>query len=287
VRLRFPTAFFSRKNLRMSISGNPRAVILLYHRLAITPSDPWRLGVEPARFEEQLDVLRSRFRPLPLTLLVQAARDGNLPQGAVAVTFDDGYRDNLYIAKPLVERYGVPATIFVITSYIGSSRDFWWDELERLCTSLRERENGEEKRLRMLERLKAEAGESPATDRTTISADELLQLADGDLIEVGAHTVTHPLLPRLSRFGQLGEINSSKQQLEELLARRIESFSYPYGAYGDDTVACVSAAGFAYACTSVAEPVTNAAHPLKLPRYRVDNWSGDELEKHLRGWLEV
>jgi peptidoglycan/xylan/chitin deacetylase (PgdA/CDA1 family) len=64
--------------------------------------------------------------------VARGLREGDLPDGAVCVTFDDGYRDNLYVALPLLERYGVPATCFLTTGRFGRDREFWWDELERI-----------------------------------------------------------------------------------------------------------------------------------------------------------
>lgn len=69
---------------------------------------------------------------MSLKKLAQAHRDGNIPHQAVVVTFDDGYADNLYNPKPLLEYYNIPATIFVTTGQIGQNREFWWDQLERV-----------------------------------------------------------------------------------------------------------------------------------------------------------
>jgi peptidoglycan/xylan/chitin deacetylase (PgdA/CDA1 family) len=107
-------------------------LILLYHRVSELASDPQRLAVTPDRFSKQMDVICSHFKPMGLGPLVEHSRRGTLPPDAIAVTFDDGYADNLENARPLLERWDVPATFFVATSYIGSGREFWWDELERL-----------------------------------------------------------------------------------------------------------------------------------------------------------
>jgi peptidoglycan/xylan/chitin deacetylase (PgdA/CDA1 family) len=108
-----------------------RSVILAYHRVASLATDPQLLAVTPHRFDEQLAALRQAFDPIPLTDLVTSLRGGENPAGFV-LTFDDGYNDNLHSAVPLLERHEVPATVFVATGYIGGSREFWWDELERI-----------------------------------------------------------------------------------------------------------------------------------------------------------
>lgn len=109
-----------------------RALILLYHRVAETDSDPWQLAVTPQHFREHLQVLRKYGRSMPLQKLSAAMRKSNLPRRAVIVTFDDGYADNLLNAKPILEEYDVPATVFITTGYSGANREFWWDELDRL-----------------------------------------------------------------------------------------------------------------------------------------------------------
>ncbi|HWP42820.1 MAG TPA: polysaccharide deacetylase family protein [Blastocatellia bacterium] len=109
-----------------------QALILLYHRVAEPGCDPWHLSVKPHHFREHLEVLRKHARPMRLLDLVAALRRGRLPRRAVAVTFDDGYADNLSHAKPLLEKFDVPATVFVAVGYTGREREFWWDELDRL-----------------------------------------------------------------------------------------------------------------------------------------------------------
>ncbi len=108
----------------------PGARILLYHRVAPIDFDPQWLNVSPNLFEEQMRILRKEFRPIDLPDAVNALAEGNLPRNAVVVTFDDGYADNLHFAKPILEKYQIPATVFVATGYLG--REFWWDELENL-----------------------------------------------------------------------------------------------------------------------------------------------------------
>ena len=107
-------------------------LVLLYHRVAELASNPQGLAVSPARFADHLDVLREHGAPMPLEALVHGAREAPLPPGAVAVTFDDGYADNLHDAAPLLQRAGVPATIFVSTGTLDGPREFWWEELERV-----------------------------------------------------------------------------------------------------------------------------------------------------------
>ena len=106
-------------------------VVLMYHRVASGLVDPWRLCVSPANFVAQLEVLAAHFRVATLHELVAArGSDGSRP--SVAITFDDGYADNLLAAAPLLVRKGLPATFFLTSGMLGSEREFWWDELDQL-----------------------------------------------------------------------------------------------------------------------------------------------------------
>lgn len=107
-------------------------LILLYHRICHLENDPWGIGVSPEHFGEQLEVLRRHHRVIPLAELLRSLDSGGVPRGAVVLTFDDGYSDNLHNAKPLLERFDAPATLFVTSGVVGAGREFWWDELERL-----------------------------------------------------------------------------------------------------------------------------------------------------------
>src|SRR6185295_16005847 len=88
----------------------PTALVLMYHRVAEVSADPFSLCVAPERFSEHMDTLRKVAQPLRLQQLAHHLRSGTLPRRSVVVTFDDGYVDNLQKAKPLLERFDIPAT---------------------------------------------------------------------------------------------------------------------------------------------------------------------------------
>lgn len=137
-----PNSFQSRLHRRLrrtargvGLAGPPLGhapVILLYHRVADPPCDPWDLAVSPARFREQLEMLNATRTVLAMDELVAALEAGDAPPGAAAVTFDDGYADNASVAKPILENLGVPATVFLATGAVTDGRPFWWDELAAL-----------------------------------------------------------------------------------------------------------------------------------------------------------
>jgi peptidoglycan/xylan/chitin deacetylase (PgdA/CDA1 family) len=110
----------------------PRAVVLVYHRVGERRLDPWRLMVDPEIFAGQIETLARDWSPLSLAELVEGFGRRRLPERAVAVTFDDGYADNLEVAAPVLLEYGIPATLFVATDLIDSGGPPWWDELASL-----------------------------------------------------------------------------------------------------------------------------------------------------------
>lgn len=114
------------------LGGGGRGLILLYHRVADEPSDPYGLCVSPVQFREHLELLRELGRPMPVCDMARAVEDGALPNRAIGVTFDDAYIDVLETAVPLLMEYEIPATVFVTVGPEGREREFWWDELERI-----------------------------------------------------------------------------------------------------------------------------------------------------------
>ena len=114
---------------------------------------------------------------------------------------------------------------------------------------------------------------------------ELLQLAEGGLIEIGAHTRHHPMLPRLSLEQQRMEIVSSKQDLESLLGKRVDGFAYPNGGTTEDAKRIVREAGFAFACTSLHDVVRPGSDMFELTRFWQRNVDGDRFMQYLKLWM--
>lgn len=120
------------RSLGRRLKERDRPVILMYHRVAEIDIDPWELCVTPKHFAQQMAYLKRHRTPLPMTEFVERHANGTLPDDAVAVTFDDGYLDNLIHAKPALVAEDVPATLFVVTGSETRGRPFWWDELADL-----------------------------------------------------------------------------------------------------------------------------------------------------------
>ncbi|TVP48882.1 MAG: hypothetical protein EA350_02735 [Gemmatimonadales bacterium] len=298
-----------------------QAVILMYHRIADDPGDPWGNCVSPANFEAHLAALRRVARPTRLAELVEGLASGTVRDGAVCVTFDDGYVDNLEVARPLLERYGIPATLFAITGREGRDREFWWDRLGRALaagegqetdlvlevggearkwrvTAPQRREIGREihalllplsteEREPLLRVLAEWAGVDPDEVRPSHRAmepEELVRMAEGPLFDVEAHTVNHPALSLRPPPEQGRELERARAHVGTWLGTPARGMSYPHGRVDDLTRRLVQEAGYAYACGSAEGPVRMESDPFMLPRAYIADSSGETLARRLK-WL--
>ena len=110
----------------------PKALVLMYHRVAVPEYDSWEIAVSPANFEQHLQVLKRFGNVISTNELLTGLATNTLKRRSVAITFDDGYLDNYLVAKPLLETYQLPATFFIASGSIGQERAYWWDELSQL-----------------------------------------------------------------------------------------------------------------------------------------------------------
>lgn len=329
---------------RLPRKGRSKApFVLLYHRISEPSSDPQLLSVAPERFSQHLDFVAENYQPLKLGELLARVRDREPADRCLALTFDDGYADNLLQAKPLLEKRGIPATVFATTAHVRDQQPFWWDELARLLLEpgrlppvllipidrsefrfelgadavygletavsrqnwsiLDDHDPGPRQAVYRELALRLKTLDGPIREsalgvlRATSIPDagdgssgrpltegELSDLAAGDLIEVGAHTHSHPVLANLAPERQAEEIAGSKAFLEEALGVRIQSFAYPYGSSADfdeTTARAVSAAGFEHACTSLPGRLVAGTDPLRIPRIVVRDWKAEQLQLEL------
>jgi peptidoglycan/xylan/chitin deacetylase (PgdA/CDA1 family) len=107
----------------------PHGFILMYHRVASTVVDPWQINVSPENFAGHIKALVEAAEVVPLQELPASLRKKRRSRPVAAVTFDDGYLDNLTVAKPVLDASDIPATIFVATGWLDDPRPMWWDRL--------------------------------------------------------------------------------------------------------------------------------------------------------------
>jgi peptidoglycan/xylan/chitin deacetylase (PgdA/CDA1 family) len=291
-------------------------VVLMYHSVDKRNgrSDTWNLSVSPDNFAGQIEALVAERTVVPLEELARCVRAGRVPGGYAAITFDDGYANNLTIAQPILLRYNAPATLFLMTGALDSG-GFWWDRLEGIvmeaeflppmfCIPMRDKTleilvEGTDRtqvlhavwsRLREFKPGHRDEAMAYITDLFAVQSadpalrpltpDEVQQL-DDSIFSVGAHTHTHPRLPQLGLAELVREIADSKAICESLLDRQITAFAYPFGDYDDRVRTAVAENRFMLACTTVPRSVKSDDDCLALPRIAVGNWTSDEFARYL------
>jgi peptidoglycan/xylan/chitin deacetylase (PgdA/CDA1 family) len=194
-----------------------RVPMLMYHSV---DDDSAAACVRPHRFEEQLAYLRrSGYESVDLDALHgYMTQSVALPRKPIVITFDDGYRDNLERAYPILKKYGMCATVFIVTNYLGHSNR--WDT-----------PNG-------------------IHQRPLLSWEEVCAVADDPLISFHAHTCSHPRLTRIPLDEVREELAGSKQMIEDRLGRACHHFAYPYGDYDRVVRDAAEEAGFRTACST-------------------------------------
>lgn len=190
------------------------AFALCYH--AVSPGWNAPISVTPERFAEHLELLVGRgFRGLTFSDAVATPA----AKRAVAITFDDGFRSVLEIAKPILDHYEMPATVFVTTGFVGSDQPMSWRGIDQWRNT------------------------PDARELLPMSWSELAELADAGW-EVGSHTRSHPRLPELDDERLVEELRQSKQDCEVALGRRCRSLAYPYGDHDERVEAAVRNCGY-------------------------------------------
>jgi peptidoglycan/xylan/chitin deacetylase (PgdA/CDA1 family) len=277
-----------------------RLLILIYHRVHPRPDPMFPGEVDARRFDQQMALLRRHCNPLPLAEAVERLKRGQTPPRAVAITFDDGYADNATVALPILQRHGVPATVFVATGFLNGGR-MWNDTIiesvrralgdsldlapvglgveplgpEATRGALAERIIKSVKDLHPLERSQKvdalrDAIGQPLPDDLMLSSQQVRSLADAG-IEVGAHTINHPILKSLPFDDVRREIDGSRAELERITGRTVKAFAYPNGRPGDDYTQrdrdIVESLGFSYAPATRWGVASSATDPYQLPRF--------------------
>jgi peptidoglycan/xylan/chitin deacetylase (PgdA/CDA1 family) len=220
-------------------------LVLCYH--AVSPDWPAELSTTPERFEEQLELLVRRG--YVGTTFERALTD---PPGkrTVAVTFDDGYRSVAELALPIMQRLGLPGSIYVPTDFPGRDRLLAWDGTDRWVGGPHEHE------------------------LACLGWDALRELADAGW-EVGSHTCSHPRLTSLPDSDLVTELRDSRAACEEGLGRPCRTITYPYGDVDQRVIDATRAAG--YAAAAALPDWLGSADPLEWPRVGIYN--GDDLQR--------
>jgi peptidoglycan/xylan/chitin deacetylase (PgdA/CDA1 family) len=285
------------------LAHRSKTLILVYHRFSADDAP----GATSARaFAEQLAYLRARYTIVPLSALHAQLAAGRTAPGQVAITVDDGYRDFYEIAFPILQRYRAPATLFAVTDFIDGRCWLWTDKLRVALSqtaanrvsvtvgrtvidvTLQGPASRRAAASRINEALKREADDSkdriiasiasqvgielpasPPPDLGPASWSELREMAAGG-IEIGSHTVTHPIVTRVPSDRLAHELRRSRARLEEMLGRPVTSFAYPNGTYDRAARQEVERNGYQLAVTMEAGFNDAASDPLALRRIHTE-----------------
>jgi peptidoglycan/xylan/chitin deacetylase (PgdA/CDA1 family) len=254
-----------------AITAQPAgAIILMYHSVAqddeagfIEPQN----RIAPRLFEQQMAFLAAERRVVPLAELVEAIERGESPSaGTVCITFDDGYRDNLTVAAPILDQYRLPATLFLATGYVERAENQWSDTLHRvidrsLHARMLEASHGE--RLRVLDEFRG----SQKPPRLMLDWDEARRLVRRyPRFEIGGHTRDHLDLTRHPGEAP-AQIEGCAADLRRELGVEPRHFSYPYGRSCAASRRAVMHAGWRSAVVTDAAPrIGPAADRYAMPR---------------------
>ena len=259
--------------------------VLMFHRVIELEHNPWRMAVSPYLFDEYMRHLKENYR------LLRFDEDwSSIREKAVVVTLDDGYADNLWNALPILEKYQVPATVFVSSENIGTDREFWWDELTRLVSShelrsIRDRLKfmEPEERAHEMEKIGkcfAASASAPRKEGRALNEDELKRLADSPCITIGGHTVTHGALAGESPQMQEWELSESKARIEKIIGGSVNVFSYPFGqedTYTEETIRILERIGYTRAASTCHGVVTKETPRYEIPRNGQPDCSLDDF----------
>jgi peptidoglycan/xylan/chitin deacetylase (PgdA/CDA1 family) len=277
-----------------------RLSVLIYHRVLERPDPLFPDEVDARRFADQMALLSTAFNVIPLSEAVDRLVERRLPPRAVCVTFDDGYRDNCEVALPILARYRVPATFFVASGFLDGGTmwndvvietvrrlpgpDVDWSALGlgrfRLATiedrrhavlelvgALKYRERTQ--RAKLVDAIARQSGVELPTD-LMMTSKQVATLA-GAGMEIGAHTLTHPILAQLDDGAAADEILSNRDRLQQITGKPVTLFAYPNGKpdrdYAARDVRIVRDGGFKAAVSTAWGVATATSDLFELPRF--------------------
>jgi peptidoglycan/xylan/chitin deacetylase (PgdA/CDA1 family) len=293
------------KTLFSGLSGRGaegRLSILVYHRVLPEPDPMLPTVPSAAEFRWQMELVAGWFNVLPLSEAVDRLYAGRLPRRALCVTFDDGYADNHEVALPIAESLGLPLGFFIASGYLDGG--IMWNDTVTECfrrtpdpremsrrlgveVELPDASLPERRRLAaeaVIERLKhsppevraegvewlASRADGPLPQNLMMTSEQIADLARRGM-DIGAHTVTHPILALLDGPSARREIAAGKARLEEIVGSPVGLFAYPNGKAGRDFTErdadLLARHGFKAAVTTEPGVSSRATPPFGLRRF--------------------
>jgi peptidoglycan/xylan/chitin deacetylase (PgdA/CDA1 family) len=283
--------------------ANNKLLVLTYHRV-LADYDPVIDEVDAVQFTRQMETLAEYFNVVSLEKGLEQMQAGILPASSVCITFDDGYRDNYDVALPILSALNLPATFFIATGYLGDG--IMWNDVVRQTiknTSLKQLDlqqfsmgtvsidteqrkveliekllgyikyNQVDRRIELVNRLK-EIAQVEISERLMMTEHEVKELSRAGM-EIGGHTVRHPILTCADEDEARDEIVQGKLFLEKLLGKRLKFFAYPNGQagkdYNEEHMRLVEQAGFDAALTTNNGVIDKDSSAFDLPRICIDH----------------
>lgn len=251
--------FFSGYYYLFSFLKKKKVTVLMYHRIS-KEIDNIDLS-KKKKFEEQMGHLSENYNVITFDKLVDCYKTKKkIPRNSVIITFDDGYKDNYEIAYPILKKYKLPATIFLTTGHINNNELFWWDKIayiinktkikkftlkeigtfslvnkERVIREIQEKfkKVDEGKKDYLIDKIAKKLRVNiPKKGNTFLSWNNVREMSKNN-ISFGAHTVTHPILTRISLKQAKDEIMNSKKKIENEINKQVSVFAYPNGTMED------------------------------------------------------
>ncbi len=260
-----------------------RYQVLVYHKVSPDPH-PFFQPTPPGEFERQVLFLKEHYRVMDLEELVDRSARGSIPRNAVAITFDDGYRDNYDFAFPILRKHGIPATIFLTTSALDNQQKLWHDHVFdsfRFATK-RDPSLTLEDVIRRAKGMRAQERSGYVMKVTDMLAPEIPEpfkapmLSWNQVIEMkksgiafGSHTCTHPILAREKQTDVIRELVESRSEIRERTGNDALLLAYPNGLkndFSDEVVEAARKTGYKCAFTMITGPNSTGTHPYKLKR---------------------
>src|SRR4030066_492018 len=302
------------------------ALIFIYHRITNLNFEPQQLAIKPENFYDQINHLSKCYNLIEIEEFFDLIIKGKgFPKKTVILTCDDGYADNFLEAIPILESFNKQAVFYISTGLLNTDAEIWWDQLEKiffLNNNLRERleieikgiiynyamkNEGEIKSVYNLihrhmkysslkeqkkimnnlfdwSNMNREGRES----HRFLSFYELKNMAKSKSAIIGAHTDTHSPLVTLAYAEQYKDIKKSKDILENIIGKKVEHFSFPFGLkkdYNQNSIRVCKQLDFKMVCANYYSQVHKWTYRYELPRIVIRNWDLKTFKKNLSAFF--
>ncbi len=276
-----------------------KLVVLLYHKVSEQLSEFDSLTVTPYNYNAHIAYLKENYK-----IFSTVSEWEKSSQSGILITFDDGYYNNISNALPVHKEHNVPFTLFTTTYWLNKNRVFWWESVVKNHSSEKRidvKACGETLKkvmhLKTIDEKETFVGKRIAEnvytnaewqDLRPMTSGELKQFAANPLVTIGSHTITHPRLSLLDPRAQEIEMKQSKLQLESLLGKEIDLFSYPHGgktAFDLNAKQNAKQIGYQYAFAAYNGVHTNSSDCFEIPRIHIGNISVEDLKIKLAKFI--